>query len=299
MLANRLAARLPLCAALRKYWLLLILSVILPVSATAAAQAEADSCTKCHAAIVKGFAENPHGKSSMAHGDAQVACASCHGDGKAHAARNGDTSAIQNPAKLSAKDADARCLACHSRQHPGFARSAHAASSIGCISCHSIHAGKDEKQLKAPQPALCYKCHVAVESEFSEPVHHKTDEGPIKCTICHDPHGAFEDRLQASIAQQVTGCFKCHTNLAGPWVYEHKAIRQAGCAACHTPHGGRNPKLLTLANINTTCLQCHLPSATEADAQTNAAHSPGSSKPCTDCHVAIHGSNHEERFVHP
>jgi DmsE family decaheme c-type cytochrome len=279
--------------------LLILCMVLLPASARAAGQSEAGSCTKCHAAVVNGFAESPHGTASTAHDGANVSCANCHGDAKAHAAGNSDTSAIQNPAKLSAKDADARCLACHSKQHPDFARSAHAASNIGCTSCHSIHAGKEGKLLKAAQPALCNHCHSAVESEFSAPVHHTTGDGPIKCTTCHDPHAAVEQRLQVSIAQQVSTCFKCHTDVAGPWVYEHKAINQTGCMACHTPHGGKNPKLLSMANVNNTCLQCHLPSATQSDAQTNAAHTPGSTKPCTDCHAAIHGSNHEKRFGRP
>jgi len=293
MLANRSAA---LCVSTRKMpafvcWSLVIPGILLSFcSGMSAAQVAVDSCGKCHAALVKGFAESPHGNASTAHGGVQITCENCHGDGKVH---------DQNPAKLSAKDADARCLACHNGQHPEFAQSAHAASNIGCTSCHSVHAGKEGRLLKAAQPVLCYHCHAAVESEFSAPVHHKSDDGPIKCTICHNPHGAFEKRLQASIANQVAACLKCHTDVAGPWVYEHKAIRQAGCTACHTPHGGGNPKLLSMANINTTCLQCHLPSATRSDAQTNAAHTPGSTRPCTGCHVSIHGSNHEDRFVHP
>jgi DmsE family decaheme c-type cytochrome len=281
-------------------WPLLILCAIFsPLPVIAAAQPNAVSCAKCHASLVKDFTQSPHGDISATHGGIQITCENCHGDGKAHSASNGDTSAIQNPVKLSAKDGDARCLACHSSQHPDFAQSAHATSNVGCTSCHSIHAGKEGKLLKAAQPMLCYQCHAGVEQEFSAPVHHKTDDGSIKCTICHNPHGAFEKRLQASIAQQVSGCLKCHTNLAGPWVYDHKAIRQDGCTACHTPHGGRNPKLLSMASINSTCLQCHLPSATLSDAQTNAAHTPGSTKRCTDCHASIHGSNHEGRFSRP
>jgi len=283
----------------RRSLFLLLSAIFLTVSEVATAQAGADSCAKCHAALVKEFAESAHGNMLAAHGGIQITCENCHGDDKAHAAGNGDTSAIQNPAKLTAKDADARCLACHGKQHLDFAQSAHAASNIGCTSCHSVHTGKEGKLLKAAQPTLCYQCHATVQYEFSMPVHHKIDDGPIKCAICHNPHGAFEKRLQASIAKQNSGCLTCHTNVAGPWVYEHKAIRQAGCEACHTPHGGRNPKLLSLANINTTCLQCHLPAATQSDAEVNAAHAPGATKLCTDCHVAIHGSNHDGRFARP
>lgn len=261
------------------------------------AKAQASSCTNCHADLVRHFADNPHGKSATTQGSA-AACESCHGDGNAHIESKGDAAKILNPAKVPAKEADAKCLSCHAAQHPNFAQSAHATANVSCTSCHAIHASKEGKQLKSSQPALCYKCHSGIEPEFSAPVHHKVDDGPVKCTACHNPHNTFETRLQAGIAQQTSACLKCHTNLAGPWVYEHPAIRQAGCSACHKPHGGNNPKLLNLANVNTICLQCHLPAAT-SNAETNAAHAPNSTRPCTGCHVSIHGSNHEDRFTNP
>ncbi len=304
MSAHRSVARLPLrvptriLPVLKCLPLLALCAIFLLFSATAQPQAASDSCSSCHADLVKHFAENPHSKSAPTQQGSAVACNSCHGDGKAHAENNGDTSKILNPAKLSAKDADATCLTCHASQHPNFARSAHATANVSCTGCHSIHASKEGKLLKSSQPVLCYQCHAGIQSEFSAPVHHKVDDGPIKCTACHNPHSTFETRLQAAIAQQTSACLKCHTDLAGPWVYEHAAVKQVGCSACHTPHGGNNPKLLNLANVNTICLQCHLPSAI-SNAETDAAHTPGSTRPCTSCHVSIHGSNHEDRFTNP
>ena len=269
-----------------------------PVLLPAQPAVTANTCAKCHGNLVQSFGTSPHGQAS-AHSAGQLSCDTCHGDGNAHSYSNGGSSRIQNPAKISIKLADQTCLTCHAGQHPNFAHSAHENANVGCVNCHSIHAGKEAKLLKAAQPALCYQCHAATESAFNAPVHHKSDDGPIKCTACHNPHAVFQTQLQAGIAQQVSACLKCHTEMAGPWVYEHKAIKQAGCVACHIPHGGNNPKLLTEAKVNTICLQCHLPSAFSEEPEVTAAHSPASTRTCTECHVAIHGANHENRFVHP
>lgn len=272
--------------------------VFLAASAYVFAQSPQPSCVKCHSDIVKRFAGSAHGASSAAH-PSGMACESCHGDGKAHADNDGDVSLILNPAKLPFKQVNERCLACHSGQHSGFAQSLHAVSGIACTSCHAIHAGKEGKLLKSPQPALCYQCHADVKTQFSSPVHHKVDEGTMACTACHNPHGAAEERLQAAIAQQVTSCVACHTDKGGVYKYEHLAVKQTGCTSCHAPHGSSNPKLLAVARVNTLCLQCHMPPATVSDAQVNAAHTPASKRPCTDCHSAIHGSNHDQYFARP
>lgn len=299
MIAHSFAARVVARLLPDLNWLpVLVLCIIFfqPL-APAHSQEPSSTCSTCHAEVVKHFSDSSHSKSA-AH-DSVIECESCHGDSKAHTQSNGDATRIVNPAKLSAKEADASCLSCHTAQHPNFARSAHATANVSCTSCHSIHAGKQEKLLKSLQPPLCYQCHAAIEAEFSAPVHHKINDGPTRCTGCHNPHNTFETRLQAGIAQQISTCLKCHTNLAGPWVYEHGAIKQAGCSACHTPHGGKNPKLLNLANVNTVCLQCHLPAATVSNAEVNAAHTPSSTRLCTSCHVSVHGSNHEDRFTIP
>jgi DmsE family decaheme c-type cytochrome len=269
------------------------------MAAIARGQPPANSCATCHADLVKGFADTPHGTAAAAHAGSGITCANCHGDGKAHAESNGDITQIKNPARFTAQQADALCQTCHAAQHPDFARSAHARANIGCVSCHSVHAGKAGKLLKASQPALCYQCHAGVKSQFSEPVHHNVGEGAMSCTSCHDPHVVSEPQLEAFIARQNSTCFKCHTKRAGPFKYQHGAIRQVGCTACHAPHGSVNPKLLNQAEVNTICLECHLPAATVSDARVNAAHTPSSTTACTECHSSIHGSNHDQYFGAP
>jgi len=50
-------------------------------------------------------------------------------------------------------------------------------------------------------------------------------------------------------------CFQCHTAQRGPFVFEHRALRE-GCITCHSPHGSVNQRMLTERN-QTLCLKCH------------------------------------------
>ena len=43
----------------------------------------AETCATCHEEVVKGFANNPHTKMVMMHGDNGVTCENCHGAGNA------------------------------------------------------------------------------------------------------------------------------------------------------------------------------------------------------------------------
>jgi DmsE family decaheme c-type cytochrome len=261
----------------------------------------ADTCATCHDEVAKSFATNPHAKMAQMHGNNGVTCENCHGAGREHVEGGGDKSKIFNPAEGTAKEVDAKCLACHSGKHQNFERSAHGENNISCISCHDIHKSKEESLLKAPQPTLCFQCHTDIRPQFSMPFHHKVNEGLVQCTDCHDPHGTFERKSLRSAAQQDMVCVKCHTEVAGPFVYEHAAVKTEGCTACHTPHGGPNPRLLNRANVNTICLQCHSPSTNFTTfTPTGPSHSQSTQyQSCTICHTAIHGSNVSDVFFNP
>jgi DmsE family decaheme c-type cytochrome len=313
--------RIPIGAARRKDWacLLLILgasvlcatplfaqdtkatpqakAATVPAVATTQATPNAfvggDVCATCHEEVSKKFAGNPHTKLAAQHGDAGVNCEGCHGPGGAHVEGGGDISKIFNPAKASAKEVDKNCLGCHQGKHANFERSAHGEGNVSCLGCHDIHGSKEQALLKAPQPMLCYQCHTDIKPQFSMPFHHKVNEGLVQCTDCHDPHGTFEKKGLKSATQQDAVCVKCHTETAGPWVYEHNVVKTEGCVACHTPHGGPNPRLLNRANVNTICLQCHSPSPNfTTSAPLGPAHNQAMQyQSCTICHAAIHGSN--------
>jgi DmsE family decaheme c-type cytochrome len=259
-----------------------------------------DTCKACHEELYNQWARTPHWKTTLdtKGGPSHQGCEGCHGPGADHVAGGGDKTKIFIFETASAKEVDARCLTCHSGAHPNFERSPHGQAKVTCIDCHSPHAPKSEASLlKVSQPQLCYSCHTDVKPAFAQPFHHKVDEGLITCSDCHDPHGTFKAKQLKSTADQNAICSKCHSETAGPFVFEHPVVKAEGCIACHSPHGSPNPRLLNVSNINTLCLQCH--SATNLKAFPNAVSEQGGPvhnqaaqyTPCTNCHSQIHGSN--------
>lgn len=258
----------------------------------------AETCALCHKDEVNGFSENPHAKLALEHGGKGVTCESCHGSGKAHVESGGDASKIFQFSKASPKQVEQRCLSCHVGEHPNFERTAHGQALVSCTSCHSVH--KFEAQtamLKMKQPNLCYQCHTDIKPAFAQPFHHRVNEGLMKCTDCHDPHGTFQASLLKTSATQDAICTKCHVDTLGPFVYEHPPIKTEGCTSCHFPHGGPNPRLLIRNNVNSLCLQCHTPSMNFTAPGTPSFHNQANQyQACTTCHVQIHGSNASSVF---
>jgi DmsE family decaheme c-type cytochrome len=253
-----------------------------------------EACGACHEEVAKGFASNPHTKMAQMHGQNGVTCENCHGPGREHVDGGGDTTKIFNPAKATTKEVNDKCLTCHQGRHANFERSGHGEGSVSCVGCHSIHAGEDpDKLLKASQPVLCFQCHTDIKPQFAMPFHHKVEEGLLTCSDCHNPHGTFGRKALRASVQQDAVCTKCHTETAGPFVYEHAVVKTEGCTACHFPHGGPNPRLLNRANVNTICLQCHSPSMNFSTAEPQGpTHNQNTQyQACTVCHIEIHGSN--------
>ena len=259
---------------------------------------------------------------------------------EAEQAAAGDPAKIEAGTKLifhfdaNPKENSARCLSCHEsgKSQSSFAHSVHATAGVSCIDCHAIHpvnladAGKPQLQtaqaqffgvprlnkentwlagplLKQPQPGLCYSCHRTVQAQFALPEHHRVDEGFMKCTDCHNPHGTM-NHFQLKKANW-EACVSCHVEKRGPFVYEHAVVRVEGCTACHTPHGSVNNFLLKRREMRLLCLQCHTvvhttPSVSGWHGQANVPHGRGgfqTSGDCTRCHVAIHGSNFDEYLL--
>ncbi len=257
----------------------------------------AEACALCHKDEMKGFDNNPHAKLALEHGGKGVTCESCHGPGKAHVESGGVASDIFQFTKASPKQVEKKCLSCHIGAHPNFERTAHGQALISCTNCHSSHKFEAQtKMLKAKEPTLCYGCHTDAKAAFAQPFHHKVDEGLLKCSDCHDPHGTFQPSLVKISATQDAICTKCHVDTLGPFVYEHPPIKTEGCTMCHLPHGSPNPRLLIRNNVNSLCMQCHRPSEFTAPGTPSFHNQANQYQACTVCHVQIHGSNASNVF---
>src|SRR5215510_576686 len=254
-----------------------------------------DTCKTCHEEIGKTYDRGPHWKTMLDkhHGVQWQGCEACHGPGKEHA-ESGDVTKIISFKGLSRQDSSKRCLECHQfgEEHSNFLRSEHLKNNVGCVDCHSVHAPKVQARLmKASQPQLCYSCHLEVKPDFSKPYHHRVNEGLVACSNCHNPHGGFLTRQLRATAAQDAVCFTCHTDKAGPFVFEHAPVKTEGCVSCHSPHGSSNPRLLRRSNINLLCLECHTLSGGGVSPAGPSHDQSQKYQSCTLCHLAIHGSN--------
>ncbi len=263
----------------------------------------ADTCKTCHEDIYnKHFAGTPH-YSLITKG--KHGCEDCHGPGSAHVEGGGDVSKIVTFKNMSMQDSSKLCLTCHagSTEHANFLRSTHATNDIGCLSCHSPHNAKVQRSLlRDSQPQLCYGCHTEQKAEFSRPFRHRVNQGLIQCSDCHNVHGTTTARqLRTSSAQDIV-CVKCHTDVKGPFVYEHVPVKSEGCMSCHMPHGSTNPRMLKVSQVNVLCLQCHTLAMSNVPSQppVGPAHNQSQKyQACTMCHAFIHGSNFSEVFFKP
>lgn len=263
------------------------------------------TCQGCHEDIFNAFQKNPHQlvETDKKRGFETKACESCHGPGSKHA-ESMAAADIRNPAKIKPAEADKGCLTCHLNQptHVGRINSSHAKNQVSCAGCHSIHKN-GPNGLIARKPAdvnaQCAKCHADVWASFQKPYKHKLPQGAMSCVDCHNPHGSFLPRSIQTVNANEPGCFKCHGDKRGPFVFEHAPVRLEGCSACHQPHGSANPRMLTRAQVRFVCMECHsnlpspaLPATKTLGTVPPALHDLLSPRfqNCTLCHQKVHGS---------
>jgi DmsE family decaheme c-type cytochrome len=292
-------ARLPAGAAA------MVVSAVQEQKAGAASNASeyagAESCKTCHEDIYNGWEKSPHWKQTYKEGGiAKHGCEDCHGAAAGHVADPADTSKLFLFEKASVKEIDARCLGCHAggTQHMNAINSEHARNEVSCIACHSPHHSKDSDfMLVKSQPELCYSCHLAKKAEFDMPFHHRVNEGLLQCTDCHNPHGTVKPKQVRTSSSQDQVCFTCHTDKQGPFVFEHQPVKIDGCQSCHLVHGGPNPHMLKLSNVNLLCLQCHTQSSFSGAPGAPSFHNQASFfQSCVLCHSQVHGSNFDPTF---
>ena len=237
------------------------------------------TCLGCHASAHPNFLRSDHAK-------AGVGCESCHSiHGRA---------AVSVVAALPARAVDEKSPL--SVRMFGVLRPDAVLSDSGRLSATSVDIpGENPNLLRASQPQLCFSCHSDVKPAFSQPFHHKVNEGLMQCSDCHDTHGTFETNQLRSTADQNQICTTCHTETRGPFVFEHAAVKAEGCVGCHSPHGSQNARLLNVPNINQMCNQCHSPVAAGTVHGMNAGSAEVQS--CIGCHTMIHGSNINPAFI--
>jgi DmsE family decaheme c-type cytochrome len=264
------------------------------------------TCQGCHEDIFNAFQKNPHEivETDKKRGWETKACESCHGPGSKHAESMNAADIVQ-PAKLNPAAADKRCLVCHLNQptHVGRINSSHVRNQVGCTTCHSIHKNGPQglvTRKPADVNAQCGKCHMDVLMSFNRPYKHRVPEGAMSCVDCHNPHGNLPTRgMTRTVNANEPGCFKCHGDKRGPFVFEHAPVKTEPCSTCHEPHGSANPRMLTRAQVRFLCLECHanLPGPTPPANGTlgttpPALHDLRSTRfqQCTLCHQKVHGS---------
>jgi DmsE family decaheme c-type cytochrome len=274
-------------------------------------------CRTCHPAITVNFFKNPHYQ-SVASGKElpeKTGCESCHGPGGEHVLTKGDKSEIIAFSQLKPAEALNNCLRCHAESlgRANIRKSSHTMAQIACPSCHSIHKSATQKFLLAKeQRDVCYACHQSVRAQFSQPFKHRVNEGFMTCSDCHNPHGApaptwamgRKPKMMDLALGNEQPCLKCHVEYRGPFLYEHPAIRVDGCTSCHMPHGSSHARLLTRPAVFTMCLECHNGAGNFGRQANGIQLTPPSHnladpkfRNCTTCHVRIHGSNGDPRFL--
>jgi DmsE family decaheme c-type cytochrome len=275
-----------------------------PAASPPATYVGSEACQACHDDIYKALLKSPHSavESSKHTKWAGKACESCHGPGSKHADSLNPADII-NPLKLDAAAADKDCLQCHLNRPTQIGRieSSHAKDQIPCTSCHSVHAhGPDGLVVRKPAAIneQCGACHTEVVAQFQRPYRHRLPEGAMSCVDCHNPHGSFRPGMMSLVSANEQPCLKCHSDLRGPFTFEHAPVRFEGCGECHEPHGSANPRMLIRQEVRLVCLECHanLPSAPAAKAALGVVppsfhdlRSPQFQN-CTICHQKIHGS---------
>lgn len=275
-------------------------------------------CASCHADKVANFAASPH-KAMVSDPKLPAdhrSCEGCHGAGGVH--RDENNPAVVSFRGMTPKESSAACLRCHEatldQRH--WKGTAHAKEGLSCVSCHQIHPDSDpnwqpqalkkgtgqdprtaayaakfqpKAMLMAEETQLCGQCHANTVAEFRRFSHHPVPEGRVACSDCHAVHTNKHEKVLRSGDQK--NCTKCHTEFAGPFVYAHDPIDSSpgeGCLECHQAHGSSHGKLLTSSSRG-VCASCHT--------EKLANHYPGQACWNSGCHVALHGSNSDPRFL--
>ena len=262
-------------------------------------------CTRCHGANDKkpilSVSLTRHGVA------AQPGCQACHGSSRAHVQHPDQAADRPSPDFVfgglnpSSVDVQSRtCLNCHKagkRIH--WQGSAHPGADLTCASCHQIHQAQDRALARDTQKELCFTCHKEQRTQAHMLSTHSVASGRMLCSDCHNVHGSSGRGLLNKNTLNET-CYTCHAEKRGPFLWEHPPASD-DCANCHVAHGSNVAPLLKV-RPPWLCQSCHSGSLHSSPAISGRWLAPGAGgtapspqlllRACTNCHSAIHGSNH-------
>lgn len=266
------------------------------------AQQGADTCLTCHDnPVVTGVMETVHGNRAVPGSPfASEACESCHGASPDHTSElRAPTVVFAGSAMFPPSEPDLQnqmCLNCHqSRDTVHWSASEHQAADLTCATCHTIHASETAVRDELRNAGTCLTCHLEQRSQLNRRSHHPVAEGLMTCNDCHNPHGSDTVALLSGTTI-VEVCTTCHAEKRGPFLWEHQPVTE-DCTLCHNPHGSSQDRMLAVRRPF-LCQSCHsqefhpssLYTGDDLDPDNAGRAVVGSS--CTNCHSAIHGSNH-------
>ncbi len=177
-----------------------------------------------------------------------ITCESCHGPGKAHAAKPTLTN-IVNPARLSTERAIEVCLACHKAGKPNVPDYAWAVGYQPGKKLADFWHGFEPEQGKQTAEfwgnGTAHKNRVQGNT-FSHSVMHARG---LQCSNCHDSHGSRNCSMTIKSAKTNALCLSCHGpgKNVGPHYatiseHTHHAATSTGsqCINCHMAKTGEN-----------------------------------------------------------
>ena len=268
-----------------------------PASTAGATYVGEDTCVTCHAPQQAGYDKSlHHQKVDPRTPEALKSCETCHGPGSKHAA-DPEKSKLRKFSTLKADEANAVCTTCHaSGDHALWAGSKHEARGVTCISCHSVHNAKGEKQLKEEtQPKVCATCHQQIVNKLNRFNHMPVREDKMQCSSCHNTHGSANVKMLRAGTTVDGACTSCHAEKRGPFLWEHAPVVNA-CVTCHDPHGSSNDRML-VSKVPFLCQRCHVtsrhpPTVYDSFIMKNSSNGNKlTGRGCVICHSQIHGSN--------
>ncbi len=297
---------------MRRWFILLLLSPVLLLSASVLALANEDSkfvdqalCVGCHALENEHWAHTVHARVFSSNPRTPLeekGCQSCHGPGSEHVSdpfADGKIIGFTRESGTPVETQTGACLQCHTGGDRIFwPGSPHETEDLSCSDCHNPMAEFSATRLQRNDSIVetCFSCHQDRRLDFSKRSHMPVLEGKISCVDCHNPHGSATDRLiRADSVNQL--CYTCHAEKRGPFIWEHAPVTE-NCLNCHDQHGSNHEKLLKVPRPF-LCQQCHthvrhpndlLTAGNLADGNTPSVRIMGRS--CQNCHTQIHGSNH-------